>query len=378
MEWVDAYLASIDNEPAIRTGDLDLELLLTQAQKGNVRRRIPPYRPHCRINRTELRVFLTPFKHLMANRSHTRICLSSYFRARMQRRSSNAVSWNTNQSVNQIAFAISNAFAIHHACICFGGRHFGDEPYGERWEAPNFGEERWHSCPCYAQYSLRKHRRVTQAFVRKIQAGDTIITFNYDALVESLLWKAGKWTHRDGYGFKVGFHNVLSSKLHGKTQRALQNSPVRVLKAHGSVNWVRSVENEEVGLNYLRVLFEMPITRSYQARGDEELPDFPYLDEVILSPLYEKNYAIEPTLRFVWDEIDQALRSAAEIVVVGYSLPKGDADARARISNALAANQNCEAVSVVGPDKTEWPELLLHCKKLCIPISQKFEDWVFS
>jgi hypothetical protein len=60
-----------------------------------------------------------------------------------------------------------------------------------------------------------------------VQAGDVIITFNYDDSLERELKRVGKWDVSQGYGFQVG--------------SLIQPSPVLVLKLHGSMNWLVSI-----------------------------------------------------------------------------------------------------------------------------------------
>lgn len=60
-----------------------------------------------------------------------------------------------------------------------------------------------------------------------IQAGDVVITFNYDDSLERELRRAGKWDVSLGYGFPLS--------------TTPQPSPVTVLKLHGSTNWFASI-----------------------------------------------------------------------------------------------------------------------------------------
>ena len=51
-----------------------------------------------------------------------------------------------------------------------------------------------------------------------VQAGDVIVTFNYDDSLERELKRSGKWDLSDGYGFpfaEPGRSQVLPLKLHG-------------------------------------------------------------------------------------------------------------------------------------------------------------------
>jgi len=43
-------------------------------------------------------------------------------------------------------------------------------------------------------------RSALNSWTELLKPGDTIITFNWDILHESVLWRAGKWNFADGYG----------------------------------------------------------------------------------------------------------------------------------------------------------------------------------
>ncbi len=72
---------------------------------------------------------------------------------------------------------------------------------------------------------IRRHEAHDYAlFAREVAAsGDFVLTFNYDVSLEPHLMCQGKWRLGDGYGFGMeGFEN---------------QSPMKLLKLHGSVNW---------------------------------------------------------------------------------------------------------------------------------------------
>src|SRR6266446_643800 len=59
----------------------------------------------------------------------------------------------------------------------------------------------------------------------RVHPGDVIITFNYDLACERELRQAALWEIGDGYGFSLGLD-------------AFPPSPVKILKLHGSTNWM--------------------------------------------------------------------------------------------------------------------------------------------
>lgn len=63
-----------------------------------------------------------------------------------------------------------------------------------------------------------------------LRAGDVIITFNGDLLLDTTLWRAGVWDYSDGYGFA------------GPVEGSRGPSSILLLKLHGSVNWAQEDE----------------------------------------------------------------------------------------------------------------------------------------
>jgi hypothetical protein len=389
MEWIDAYLSSQpDQEEAAREA-ADLEWLLTRGQTNalSLGNRVCRLDPGKKINWPSLRRFFEPYKHLMANRRSSKINLSGYYRAKLERRSSETAKWFF-RSVEDTTSAIADAFIYHHSCILFGGHHFRNS--GDYAPENYFHEQEWRTCPCFRRFNLQKHRSVAKSLARRILPNDTIITFNYDALIESFLWKAGKWTPSTGYGFNVEFHPVRIKELQGKRSKVLANSPVILLKAHGSINWLRNHEDGSVGLKYLRLLFDLPTyssylpdqERSWRVADQDDLasqgPDWPHTDQLILSPTYQKDYESDETLSLVWRKIGESLRDASEITIVGYSLPSGDKDARRRIKTALLDNTKCKQITVVSPTDTNWPFFLQDCNQNFRTIRNTFEQWIQS
>ncbi|HUI41400.1 MAG TPA: hypothetical protein VL523_05475 [Terriglobia bacterium] len=179
--------------------------------------------------------------------------------------------------------------------------------------------------------------------------GDTILSFNYDLSLELELRRRGKWQVRDGYGFEVGIP-------------AIPRSPLKLLKLHGSTNWT------DLPFGGARGTF----LASGESLGDR--PVFPWgFDHLgypgvsdpryVLGPLIrsgslvlpsrKKEYFVRTSLspreregfwNSLWAQATEALRQAAEVTLIGYSVPAADERAQKLIfgcRNSTAAVTVC-------------------------------------
>jgi len=182
---------------------------------------------------------------------------------------------------------------------------------------------------------LRSHAKPDKyrQFAQKVvTSGDCVITFNYDVSVEPELKRAGKWEVADGYGFQV----ELSAPV--------RQSPVQVLKLHGSTNWVALMDLVQ-GFQKVdpdRVYPDRPILYSpeleflgYQGLGDRKAREGADAGAhvTMILPERSKRFLWKDLFDCLWGKAEAALRESEEIVVVGYSLPLADQRARAMILN---------------------------------------------
>ncbi|MFT3927453.1 MAG: SIR2 family protein [Myxococcales bacterium] len=136
-----------------------------------------------------------------------------------------------------------------------------------------------------------------------LEPSDTVITFNYDQVVEKACELANRPIYHCVGGNAPGNGNLL--------------------KLHGSVDWV--ISGSEAS----------PIVQTHQ--------------EPFASILNEREVAIGvpgPSKRFrasnlfqpQWDKAERALREADSVVFVGYRFPETDSDAKYRLLGALGGN----------------------------------------
>lgn len=186
----------------------------------------------------------------------------------------------------------------------------------------------------------------------------TIITFNYDLVLERSLLQTligttyGRYTnlapfsgirlnyHYDdhpgadykityvsykdvsSHGFNTSDGSVLEEHPHGSTHDPLE---INLLKLHGSLNFPSSKTAQQVPFN---------LTHSLE-------------DPFILPPIFNKMTNKSPTK--MWQTALDKLRSAKNIVIVGYSLPQTDIYMQYFLKAALGPNRNLNKITVFDP-----------------------------
>ena len=149
----------------------------------------------------------------------------------------------------------------------------------------------------------------------------TVITLNYDTLVENAVEKAqipsgvpneGDLTTNDIY---PGYLANLLTRTRSIFSRGKKINTFSYLKLHGSLNWYYSGRTDFYGetIFYSRVL-PPPLPELHH---DKEM--------LIIPPVYEKTgYFNNESIRRLWRDAGEALAMAERMFVIGYSLPVSD------------------------------------------------------
>jgi len=82
--------------------------------------------------------------------------------------------------------------------------------------------------------ALRKTCVYHDKLVKQLSKGDTIISFNYDLIVDSSVWKNRNWSEVGGYGFPC--FKLLKDNKENLSELE-KPSDILLLKPHGSLNW---------------------------------------------------------------------------------------------------------------------------------------------
>jgi hypothetical protein len=198
------------------------------------------------------------------------------------------------------------------------------------------------------------------AFIRKLDSSDTVITFNWDVLLERRLnYVRRSYTHHS---------------LEGARPR------LTVLKLHGSIDWFHGEQLERLNEAYVvhRQLFRLPYFRLIDPSAAWRQNAVPF----VVPPTFFKNVQGTTDLEDMWAVAFQRLQEATEIHFCGYRLPREDMYARAVLRRAIRSNAlRCEAtgqpvprITVVNPQRQVTADFKLMLYDRITGQYQKFQD----
>lgn len=164
-----------------------------------------------------------------------------------------------------------------------------------------------------------------QAWAADLTSSDTVVTFNYDRVLETL----------------GGFDVVVPAPPEVLTSQVVPLVPPlgakpKVFKLHGSVDWRRELEKP------VRYLLASP---EYALECDG-------VNIGIATPGPTKRLATQELSR-LWTDACEHIQRAEVIVFVGYRFPRTDAEARGTLLKAIRENKSphLELHIVLGPDR---------------------------
>jgi hypothetical protein len=169
-----------------------------------------------------------------------------------------------------------------------------------------------------------KRSRIHRDILERLKKEDTIITFNYDLVIEESFSSAKLWNPVDGYKIKT------YGKTKGWTKRWLEDkryehrgkSKIRLLKLHGSLNWELYPTGMAIKLKPRPYLVS---TRNGKTRFEKIL---------ILAPGWKKEINRNPYKQF-WRAARLQLERCRTLVILGYSLPETDLLAQSLLAEVV-------------------------------------------
>jgi hypothetical protein len=171
------------------------------------------------------------------------------------------------------------------------------------------------------------HDRIAQA----LRAGDAVVSFNYDTLIDHSLtrWARGIWDARCGYGFDV--EKGAAAWTAPSTPGPFPQEYLRLLKPHGSLHWT-NVNEETETLDLRADAYAQKAARSN-----------------VIPPTWDKTVLGRWPWKPVWEESSRYLQRVRCLIVVGYSVPPTDLMSQALIKSSLSRAE-LRLLVVVNPD----------------------------
>ncbi len=170
---------------------------------------------------------------------------------------------------------------------------------------------------------------------------DLVITFNYDVSVDRELRRSGKWNVLTGYGF------VMDQPFGFATDQPTANLPCKLLKLHGSTNWIAQVLgglqgagafNPDEPLLGWRPVIPTPemiylgtdlVDRRFRmGTGFAPMLIMPVANKKFFIPTSSSPRELEDFWDSLWRQANAAIAASEEVHIIGYSLPKYDSRAR--------------------------------------------------
>lgn len=156
---------------------------------------------------------------------------------------------------------------------------------------------------------------------------NTFITFNYDTILENALRTLGI---PYCYGFKPNTVNFAPG-----AEQEVDDSTMRLLKLHGSVNWA----------------YRPGRGRSFTVYPGYEDVQQQNLAPELVPPTWKKVF--ENQLAAVWEAAVESLNTATRVVIIGFSMPPTDMHFKYLMAAGLQKNVSLREIVFVNPNGKE-------------------------
>ncbi len=176
-----------------------------------------------------------------------------------------------------------------------------------------------------------------EQLVGELRAKDTVITFNYDCVLDHALRRhaPGKWSTRYGYTFPSDYTIENEDAWDADPPASASTKSVHVLKMHGSLNWQLS----DGGGREIKMK-----RRLHRLNG---IPKF-----TVIPPVWNKLAMDQDLFKILWKNAERAIRNARHIAVVGFSFTPTDLHVQSLFRVALAKS-NLKTLVIANPSQED-------------------------
>jgi len=178
------------------------------------------------------------------------------------------------------------------------------------------------------------------AIINRLQRQDTIISFNYDCVMDHALRRTarGKWSAQYGYCFPSPSRLEGYENWNADDPPRGANQSINLLKLHGSLNW-QLPSGETAATDSIRLK-----QRLYEQNGT---PRF-----TIIPPEFVKTIDQDPNFEALWRNAERAIRGAEVIALVGFSFTPTDLHVESLFRIALAKS-NLKTLIIANPSASD-------------------------
>jgi len=173
--------------------------------------------------------------------------------------------------------------------------------------------------------NLEDRNGILEKFSKELKPNDHLLTFNYDVLIENSLLEQDKWSPIGGY---VGL-NQFRSVYKDIDKFFSESSSCKILKLHGSINWVKEGPRKIDANNRPVITLHKWDSSSFFPKYEKILGEEPEGNPLTwILPSYFKIFSKNSFLFGIWREAQRILAQARRLVVLGYSFPEQDSQSQ--------------------------------------------------
>jgi hypothetical protein len=188
-------------------------------------------------------------------------------------------------------------------------------------------------------------RFLKRKFAEDASRTHVFVSFNYDLALDRAIELASDrdWQPQGGYGFEFPFYITDNSTACAAGPLPRSSPRIQILKPHGSLNWLRRRDHagsmvlplsEKMELRYWAIADPC---HAINFPGQSGSPDFRSANvEILITPPSPTKVPVIDSVRSA--ECD-AIKSADEVFVIGYSMPTTDRDQWSLISGVVGKRE---------------------------------------
>lgn len=163
-------------------------------------------------------------------------------------------------------------------------------------------------------YCISKYHHIFAEHI--IDSDASVITFNWDTLLDEAMFNTKRWSCETGYGFK--FEKILYKNSKDSESAIKLEETNIILKPHGSINWYSDMQKEKLYL-IAPVGLRLRGGTLGRLRSCESIGNDSHVFTYIIPPGKKRRQFAN-----IWERMKDVLQNADKIIVIGFSFNSND------------------------------------------------------